>query len=915
MAAVEQWPATNFLLLLYLCLVISLESPRIQPFSFLQKAELGTHVRVTCGLLKGTLPVTFIWKKNGKILQMVNDKVRLLPQEGFVVLEVKNVDANDNGNYTCIAKNAAGSDSFTSLLTVEDPPTIQPFSFPPNVELGSQGRLTCGLQKGTLPVHFLWKKNDKEISSSRDSIQLIQHESFLVLEIRKITVSDIANYTCIAQNPAGVDRYVTQLLVKAPPRIQPFSFPVTVQLGKQINLYCGLSEGTPPLRFYWMKNGKGIGEENQNIQFIKHERSSILEIKSLVASDMGNYTCVVNNLDGEDTFTSELLVEAPPFWKEQPKDTEAVLGQSASLQCGVGGYPRPKITWKKAYGSQSKDFLIIHNEYKKTILENGTLVIDSLKEADEGVYTCEAANGVGDSIQTTVRLSVHAPPTVTSVKRRTSAKRGETAVIECEITGEQPLLVSWEKDGTKLTMPFTRFETYEEASGKGVKATLLISNVQRRDQGNYLCNVQNDYGSVKDVTALTVQEPPESPSDVKVISVNSRSAQVMWGAPSGISTSIKQYVMMFWKKSKVSGKLHQVSLLSSETSTLLRDLQPGNEYTVQILAENDVGRGDPSDPVTFETKEEEPEAPPVDVEVEALDSHTLQISWKPPPTDTWNGQLKGYHVGYKVEGSTSQLAYETVIKTNLREEKTLLRNLRPSTRYSVAVNAFNSAGDGPSSEELVTSTLNGDPPQSPEVKVKNVSQTSVTIMWSPRVESDASVEQYVLEYVDTDQNKNEFHAPGTRKEYCIEGLESGQRYSIRVAAYNMFGRGDFSPSLVVITEGNARVPGYEPIVHETPFYFRLYFVIPVVASITVILCVIVVAWACLKRAHYIEGRKAQLYVSYQQRLTYVPPSEISRDSRAVDAAYDIPWDVPNGGGSMGRDRSSYVKLKQGQNCV
>ncbi|XP_076334949.1 cell adhesion molecule Dscam1-like isoform X10 [Tachypleus tridentatus] len=803
MAAVEQWPATNFLLLLYLCLVISLESPRIQPFSFLQKAELGTHVRVTCGLLKGTLPVTFIWKKNGKILQMVNDKVRLLPQEGFVVLEVKNVDANDNGNYTCIAKNAAGSDSFTSLLTVEDPPTIQPFSFPPNVELGSQGRLTCGLQKGTLPVHFLWKKNDKEISSSRDSIQLIQHESFLVLEIRKITVSDIANYTCIAQNPAGVDRYVTQLLVKA-----------------------------------------------------------------------------------------------PPFWKEQPKDTEAVLGQSASLQCGVGGYPRPKITWKKAYGSQSKDFLIIHNEYKKTILENGTLVIDSLKEADEGVYTCEAANGVGDSIQTTVRLSVHAPPTVTSVKRRTSAKRGETAVIECEITGEQPLLVSWEKDGTKLTMPFTRFETYEEASGKGVKATLLISNVQRRDQGNYLCNVQNDYGSVKDVTALTVQEPPESPSDVKVISVNSRSAQVMWGAPSGISTSIKQYVMMFWKKSKVSGKLHQVSLLSSETSTLLRDLQPGNEYTVQILAENDVGRGDPSDPVTFETKEEEPEAPPVDVEVEALDSHTLQISWKPPPTDTWNGQLKGYHVGYKVEGSTSQLAYETVIKTNLREEKTLLRNLRPSTRYSVAVNAFNSAGDGPSSEELVTSTLNGDPPQSPEVKVKNVSQTSVTIMWSPRVESDASVEQYVLEYVDTDQNKNEFHAPGTRKEYCIEGLESGQRYSIRVAAYNMFGRGDFSPSLVVITEGNARVPGYEPIVHETPFYFRLYFVIPVVASITVILCVIVVAWACLKRAHYIEGRKAQLYVSYQQRLTYVPPSEISRDSRAVDAAYDIPWDVPNGGGSM-----------------
>ncbi|XP_022245919.1 Down syndrome cell adhesion molecule-like protein 1 isoform X4 [Limulus polyphemus] len=705
------------------------------------------------------------------------------------------------------------------------------------------------------------------------------------------------------------------VLTQEPPTLQSFGFPNDAVLGASVQVFCNLNKGKPPVTFTWTKDGQVIYEAEGIKTGNFNDRSSFLVIENVAADKIGNYTCTVKNTFGVDSHTALLIIPAPPFWKEQPKDTEAVHGQSASLHCGIGGYPRPKITWKKAYGTQSKDFLVVHNEYKKTILENGTLVIDSLKEADEGVYTCEAENGVGEGIQATVRLSVHAPPTVTSVKRRTSAKRGETAVIECEITGEQPLLVSWEKDGTKLTMPFTRFETYEEANGKGVKATLLISNVQRRDQGNYLCSVQNDYGSVKDVTALTVQEPPESPSDVKVISVNSRSAQVIWGAPSGISTSIKQFVIMFWKNSKVSGKLHQVSLTSTETSTLLRDLQPGNEYTVQLLAENDVGRGDPSDPVTFETKEEEPEAPPVDVEVEAADSHTLQISWKPPPTDTWNGQLKGYHVGYKVEGSASQLAYETVIKTNLREEKTLLRNLRPSTRYSVAVNAFNSAGDGPASEEIVTSTLNGDPPQSPEVKVKNVSQTSVTIMWSPRVNSDASVEQYVLEYVDTDQNKQEFHAPGSHKEYCIEGLESGQRYSIRVAAYNMFGRGDFSPSLVVITEGNARVPGYEPIVHETPFYFRLYFVIPVVASVTVILCVIVVAWACLKRAHYIEGRKAQLYVSYQQRLTYVPPSEISRDSRAVDAAYDIPWDVPNGGGSMGRDRSSYVKLKQGQNYV
>ncbi|XP_076363673.1 cell adhesion molecule Dscam1-like isoform X12 [Tachypleus tridentatus] len=794
-------------------------------------------------------------------------------------------------------------------------PKLHSFGFPEKVDLGGRVQMVCNLNKGSVPVSFSWSKDDRPILDGKHIEIGSWNDMSSYLMIHSIYAEDIGNYTCLATNRIGTDSFTANLVVSAsdPPKIQPFVFPDNLEIGTQTRVTCGLQKGSLPVRFTWKKNGAALNPVPDKIRFLKDDGFVMLEIKHLDVGDVANYTCSVRNREGEDSFTSRLVVTAPPFWKEQPKDSEAVLGKTTSLHCGIGGYPKPVITWKKAYGTQSKDFLIIRSDYKKkTILDNGTLVISMVEGADEGVYTCGAENGVGEGIQATVRLSVHAPPIVTSIQMRSSAKRGETAVIECEISGEQPFLVSWAKDGTKLTMPSTRYESYEEASGKGVKATLLVSSVERGDQGNYVCNVKNDYGSGKDVTILAVQEPPESPLDVRVVSKNSRSARVTWGSPSSVSAPIKQFVMMYWKNSKVSGKLHEVMLSSTETSTLLRDLQPGSEYTVRLLAENEVGRGDPSDPVTFETKEEEPEAPPVDIEVEPVDSHTLQISWKPPPTDTWNGQLKGYHVGYKVEGLASQLSYETVIKTNLREEKTLLRNLLPSTRYSVSVNAFNNAGDGPPSEELVTSTLNGDPPQPPEVKVKNVSQTSVTVMWSPRIDTQGSVRQYVLEYEDSSQNKNELHAPGTIKEYCIEGLEPGQRYGVRVAAYNRFGRGDFSPSLVVITEGNARVPGYEPVILETPFYFRLYFVVPVVASVTVILCVIILAWACLKKTHYNEGRKAQLYVSYQQRLTYVPPSEVSRDSRAGDAAYDVPWDFSNGGGTMGKERTNYMKLKQGQ---
>lgn len=37
---------------------------------------------------------------------------------------------------------------------------------------------------------------------------------------------------------------------------------------------------------------------------------------------------------------------------------------------------------------------------------------------------------------------------------------------------------------------------------------------------------------------------------------------------------------------------------------------------------------------------------PNDVRAEAKSSTELMVTWEPPPRDTWNGNLLGYHVGY-----------------------------------------------------------------------------------------------------------------------------------------------------------------------------------------------------------------------------------------------------------------------------
>ena len=61
----------------------------------------------------------------------------------------------------------------------------------------------------------------------------------------------------------------------------------------------------------------------------------------------------------------------------------------------------------------------------------------------------------------------------------------------------------------------------------------------------------------------------------------------------------------------------------------------------RIVAQNSIGVSEPSDTVTIETAEEAPSGPPVDIRVAAVDQHTLRVSWKPPLTEHWNGDILG----------------------------------------------------------------------------------------------------------------------------------------------------------------------------------------------------------------------------------------------------------------------------------
>lgn len=53
-----------------------------------------------------------------------------------------------------------------------------------------------------------------------------------------------------------------------------------------------------------------------------------------------------------------------------------------------------------------------------------------------------------------------------------------------------------------------------------------------------------------------------------------------------------------------SHRLQERNVPATQTSVLLNDLQPGTTYLLRVVAENDVGRGESSEPFKLRTEEE-----------------------------------------------------------------------------------------------------------------------------------------------------------------------------------------------------------------------------------------------------------------------------------------------------------------------
>ncbi|XP_031836496.1 Down syndrome cell adhesion molecule 2 isoform X5 [Nomia melanderi] len=728
-------------------------------------------------------------------------------------VNISHAMVEDGGEYSCTAENRAGKANHAARLNVYGLPYIRLI---PKVTAvaGETLRLKCPV--AGYPIEEIkWERANRELPD--DLRQKVLLDGTLVISsVQK--KGDAGVYTCSARNKQGHSaRRSGDVAVIVPPKISPFTADRDLHLGERTTLTCSVTRGDLPLSISWLKDGRSMGLSERVSVTNVDQYNSILMIESLSPDHNGNYSCVARNLAAEVSHTQRLVVHVPPRWIVEPTDVSVERNKHVALHCQAQGVPTPTIVWKKATGSKSGEYEELRERDYTKILSNGSLLLQHVKEDREGFYLCQASNGIGSGIGKVVQLKVNSSPYFAAPSRLVTVKKGDTATLHCEVHGDTPVTVTWLKGGKIELNPSTNYRVTvkREETPDGVIAQLQISNAEASDSGAYFCQASNLYGREQQLVQLLVQEPPHPPNSLETAMVASRSINVKWQHKSQDTGEVTKYILEY--KEGIGGMWQQKEFTGPPLpyAALIDELKPATRYTVRVIAEGPAGRSVPSAELIVRTEPERPAGPPIKLAARALSSSEILISWSPPLPELRHGDIQGFNVGYR-ETSSSNPSYNFSSVSGDGEEggaELRLTGLRPYTKYTLVVQAYNQVGSGPLSEPLLTQTLEDVPSMPPEdVRCAALTSQSLQVSWQPppNTHSNGIIQGYKLHYepilADVWRSVDEMEVRKTSAlTTVLTGLRKFTNYTIQVLAFTKVGDG--VPTTVTYCQTEEDVPG------------------------------------------------------------------------------------------------------------
>jgi hypothetical protein len=245
--------------------------------------------------------------------------------------------------------------------------------------------------------------------------------------------------------------------------------------------------GLGPLSYHWVKYGTNYLADGGDIS---GAATATLTISNVLGADRGNYSVVITNVaDGTVTSSTATLTVNDPLVTSQPTSRTNTAGTTATFTVSAAGTTPLGYQWVK----NAIQYLTDTNNISGA--RTNTLTLTNVAPSDAGTYTVVVTNPAGSVTSAPAILTVLVPPAIVAQPQSQTNYFGTTAAFIFGVTGTQPLSYQWRKDTADLP-------------GR-TNASLILTNLARRDTGFYAVFVTNICGSVLSSNAVLLVRVPQ----------------------------------------------------------------------------------------------------------------------------------------------------------------------------------------------------------------------------------------------------------------------------------------------------------------------------------------------------------------------------------------------------------------------
>lgn len=316
----------------------------------------------------------------------------------------------------------------------------------------------------------------------------------------------------------------------------------------------------------------------------------------------------------------------------------------------------------------------------KKVLGPQTEVYETQRLQEGATYDfwLTASTNVGEGEKTKI---VKVPPNnkvparIISFSQNIVSPWKESLMLPCRKVGVPPPVTIWRQDG--MPMETNARKTIAK------NGTLFIRDSMHIDNGNYSCNVENNWGKDEIVYSVVIKVPPEPPM-LTVVSAFTDSLQLEWNDNKNGGSSILGYVINFKRE---NGDWEELQIDSKTNAHILSNLWCGTKYQLYMTAYNKIGTGLPCDIVSTHTKGNPPMPPKPSQMI--TNNATSVTSW----LDAWGDGGCGI-LHFVIECKPYARSQWNMIASHIAPTERIytVTDLHPGTKYQLRITAYNYAG-------------------------------------------------------------------------------------------------------------------------------------------------------------------------------------------------------------------------------